>query len=131
MGDLYNIIKYFPVVDYNNNNLMNEYEIAYAGKIGPFKDEYKYPIVYFDKLHYFRHKLHKEFNVESLYTLNSVLGIDGSDLLKPELSNLINKLKKEQHELKLIKLAEEYDKQELEKQLELMSIETKINVNQL
>ena len=131
MGDLYNIIKYFPLVDYTNKNLMNEYQIAYSGKISPFKDEYKYPIEYFDKLHYFRHKLHKEFNIESLYRLNSVLGIEGSNILKPELSNLINKFKKEQHELKLIKLAEEYDKQELEKQLELMSVETKISENEL
>tara|TARA_B110000967_G_C18614887_1_gene425842 strand:- start:213 stop:728 length:516 start_codon:yes stop_codon:yes gene_type:complete len=145
MGDLYKIIRYFPLVDYTNHNLMNEYEIAYFDKISPFKDEYKYPIEYFDKLHYFRHKLHTEFNVELLYKLNIMLGIDGSNILKPELSNLINKLKKEQNklkkeqnELKLIKLAEEHDRLELEKEFELMSVkskiksvETKINENEL
>jgi len=128
---LENIMAFFPKLDYNNSNLMNEYYTAYKYITSPYKDNYNYTTDYFDRLHYLRHKLHNEFDYSLLYTLNYVLGKNGSDILQDELSNYIKQLKKEQEQFELIQLAINIEQEELNKQLESMDLVETINTDKI
>lgn len=129
------IMNYFPKVNYNNNNLLDEYYTSYQGIINPFKDNYNYPIEYFDKLHYLRHKLHTEFNYKLLYDFNSIFGKNNLNVLKDELSDLIEQLKTEQIEeqkkIELIKYASQLDQEQLHKDLETLNLMEKTTPNEL
>ena len=129
-------MNYFPKVNYNNSNLLDEYYTSYKGIINPFKDNYNYPIEYFDKLHYLRHKLHTEFNYTLLYDFNSIFGKNNFNILKDELSNLIEQLKieqeqKEKKNKELIQYAQIIEQEILNKELETMSLIEKINTDEL
>lgn len=109
------IMKYFPKIDYYNKNLLDEYYLSYTNHITPLKENYEYPIHVYDILHYYRHKLNTEYNDNILYEINFKLG----NIIKPELSNLISNLYKQQ---KLINISDIYDQEELNKQINSMSI---------
>lgn len=125
------IMNYFPIVDYNDSNLMNEYYTSYKNKINPYKDNYEYPIEYFDKLHYLRHKLHNEFEYSLLYIFNDILGKNGSNILKDELTNYIEQLKIEQDQLRLIQFAISIEQEQLNKDLESMQLNSDTSTDNL
>ena len=114
-------MKYFPKIDYYNNDLLREYYLSYTNNITPLKENYEYPINVYDILHYYRHKLNTEYNDNILYEINFKLG----NIIKPELSNLIYKLYKQrqsEQQKELITISDIYDQEELNKQINSMSI---------
>ena len=129
MNILEQILNYFPPIDNYNKDLIDEYYTAYKIKISPYKNEFNYPIEYFDKLHYLRYKLYNDFDYSLLYLFNS---FPIKHYLKNELISLIDQLKiqqEQQEQQKLIQMADEYNQNKMEE--DLKSISLQINPNEL